>query len=1112
MLLFLFFLLLLLYLLVIPFIVKSCSLSIISSLPWERFTFLSSLTTSVCHANRNNLIVFFFILVNVVLHQQFTIVTSFNFDTRIPFIKEGPVNSYFGYSVAQHLIQKYNSSDYEPIILVGAPRAQTDQPGTNRSGYVFSCKSSSKVDDCVPLEIDFKRSSLAPPTSSEFKNDQWLGVVVKSGGLGGHALTCAHRYVLKGSSDHHWGQGICYSLTNYLDYHRAWEPCFNRPVKAAHEEFGFCQAGTSADISSANDIIIGSPGPYTWRGTVFTNSIKFALRDDKTWYMGPVQESTSVVDKYSYLGMSVTSGKFFGNNLSYVGGAPRSNGTGQVIFYSKRKSTLFAVELILNGEQFASSFGYTILAMDLQNDNKSDLIVGAPFYYDGSRSTEGAVYIYYNTGKGIQSKYDVRLFGKQDSRFGWSLADLGDINKDGFNDLAIGAPYDEGGGSVYIYLGSPNGIKTNAVQVIRGDDISAFPKIGRNIKTFGYSLSGSADMDKNGYPDLLVGAYESDATILLRARPILNIATRVENITQIDPNREGCIGDPTSKLPCFDVEPCFLLMPSGRSTSKIVLRYIIEAESFLDKKPIVPRVKFNSSAELDSPHIVNKTTIISGDRLGRWNCLKELVYIKDKSDIHRSIQFQLTYSLEQDEPRGIVTSYSSSSDIDKYPILNQEEARKVFQASFLKECRNTEQCQSNLNVIAKLLHPLDTPGYEDRILYLGSTDVNLELTVRNTMEPAYDANIYIYHPYITYIGKDQVEGEQIDCKPFNISLLVCSLGNPFKRGEVKLNLKFDPKEISDVQNDIDLRVFVNTSSVDLSQSKNDVTTKLLIIRRADLEIKGSSDPAGVWFGGDPVGEAAMKTSDDIGSRIEHSYTIISAGPYHPKELTVEVDWPYSLSSDHEEGKWLLYLMSTIVVQGKGQCVPTFGAVNPLKIRDTESSPIKSDSFTKSRPKRQTIVPAKRIMEDGKSQNVVSLDCQKKTARCYKFLCYLQDLRPGVPSVIVFIGRLWNSTFVEDYASGVNQVHIYSRAKLTIGPSIRQNRTNDDATFVITKAYPDVPLLPPARVPLWIIIMSILLGILLLILLIIVLWRCGFFKRRLGYMTAPVEDKDFDEYN
>lgn len=131
---------------------------------------------------------------------------------------------------------------------------------------------------------------------------------------------------------------------------------------------------------------------------------------------------------------------------------------------------------------------YCVCVLDL--NSKSDLIVGAPFYYDGSRSTEGAVYIYYNTGKGIQSKYDVRLTGKQDSRFGWSLADLGDINKDGFNDLAIGAPYDEGGGAVYIYLGSSNGIKANPVQIIRGSDIRFYDRAGRSLQTFGYSLSG----------------------------------------------------------------------------------------------------------------------------------------------------------------------------------------------------------------------------------------------------------------------------------------------------------------------------------------------------------------------------------------------------------------------------------------------------------------------------------------------------------------------------------------------------------------------------------------------------------------------------------------------
>lgn len=124
----------------------------------------------------------------------------------------------------------------------------------------------------------------------------------------------------------------------------------NRPVNKAHEEFGkrwhvvrgrrnfpngivarligYCQAGTSGEISEDYDIVIGTPGPYTWRGTLFTNSIRFNIRDDRTWYMGPLVEHSSPVDKYSYLGMSVASGKFFGNKMSFVGGAPRSNGNG----------------------------------------------------------------------------------------------------------------------------------------------------------------------------------------------------------------------------------------------------------------------------------------------------------------------------------------------------------------------------------------------------------------------------------------------------------------------------------------------------------------------------------------------------------------------------------------------------------------------------------------------------------------------------------------------------------------------------------------------------------------------------------------------------------------
>ena len=49
-------------------------------------------------------------------------------------------------------------------------------------------------------------------------------------------------------------------------------------------------------------------------------------------------------------------------------------------------------------------------------------------------------------------------------RFGFALANLGDINKDRYEDLAVGAPY-EGKGVVYIYLGSRHGIITEPSQV-----------------------------------------------------------------------------------------------------------------------------------------------------------------------------------------------------------------------------------------------------------------------------------------------------------------------------------------------------------------------------------------------------------------------------------------------------------------------------------------------------------------------------------------------------------------------------------------------------------------------------------------------------------------------
>lgn len=69
-------------------------------------------------------------------------------------------------------------------------------------------------------------------------------------------------------------------------------------------------------------------------------------------------------------GMSVTAGKYFGSKISYAAGAPRSNGTGQVVIFTKVKKaeSQLRVQLVLSGEQFASSYGYQIETADLNGD------------------------------------------------------------------------------------------------------------------------------------------------------------------------------------------------------------------------------------------------------------------------------------------------------------------------------------------------------------------------------------------------------------------------------------------------------------------------------------------------------------------------------------------------------------------------------------------------------------------------------------------------------------------------------------------------------------------------------------------------------------------------
>ena len=64
-------------------------------------------------------------------------------------------------------------------------------------------------------------------------------------------------------------------------------------------------------------------------------------------------------------------------------------------------------------------------------------------------------------------KWHIRDGEEIKGRFGFSIASLGDTDKDGYGDFAVGAPYSgaRGEGAVFIYRGSRAGVREKPDQV-----------------------------------------------------------------------------------------------------------------------------------------------------------------------------------------------------------------------------------------------------------------------------------------------------------------------------------------------------------------------------------------------------------------------------------------------------------------------------------------------------------------------------------------------------------------------------------------------------------------------------------------------------------------------
>ncbi len=231
----------------------------------------------------------------------------------------------------------------------------------------------------------------------------------------------------------------------------------------------------------------------------------------------------------------------------YAYGGPLEAGAGRAYFVFGQQGGLANGQTLdtpadgTNGFEFVSEDaddygGLSISGVgDIDGDGFSDVVVAVP-YGDGAangRLNSGEAFVLFGgsgafttplDGSAVGAAQGFRILGGAAGDYaGISVSGVGDINGDGFDDLAVGAPFADSDadsyfeGAVYVILGRssafPASIDLGSLGASDGftlfdsdDDLTDGFRLGSGV-------AGAGDVNGDGIDDLLVGAGHADLVI-----------------------------------------------------------------------------------------------------------------------------------------------------------------------------------------------------------------------------------------------------------------------------------------------------------------------------------------------------------------------------------------------------------------------------------------------------------------------------------------------------------------------------------------------------------------------------------------------------------------------
>jgi hypothetical protein len=182
-------------------------------------------------------------------------------------------------------------------------------------------------------------------------------------------------------------------------------------------------------------------------------------------------------------------------------------------------------------------------AGDVNGDGYDDILIGARHNSEGG-SNAGKSYLFFGRpdfawpSSVYLTEADASFIGEEvDDKSGLSVACAGDVNRDGYDDIIIGAPYNDasgdGAGKTYLILGKETGDWSKDTDLADADVFLLGEGVGDNS---GFSVACAGDVNGDGYGDFLIGAPNNNDGGSKAGQAYLIISYYAQYVSDLDGN------------------------------------------------------------------------------------------------------------------------------------------------------------------------------------------------------------------------------------------------------------------------------------------------------------------------------------------------------------------------------------------------------------------------------------------------------------------------------------------------------------------------------------------------------------------------------------------------